>query len=71
MSGYQMLTARMFRDSASVEIPVGLYVGLDREPRGRCCLCRTRRVLYRVRVVSSLGAGDTEARCRACWGMLE
>lgn len=58
---------------AGVLASVYATVAIERRAlRGRCYICHTRRVLYRVSV--SIGLGDpcpTEARCAPCWGIRE
>lgn len=56
---------------AAVTAFVGLNLGVHREARGNCFVCRTRRVLYRLTVWSGSDGLEerTEARCAPCWGI--
>ena len=56
----------------SLAVRVGFMAEIARRPRrGRCFVCRKRRVLYLI-VVRHLGeSSGTEARCAPCWGIRE
>ena len=54
------------------DVTTRVHVGLVRQPRGYCFVCKLRRVLYRITVESYPHAPQaTEARCAPCWGIRE
>ena len=56
--------------SSFADVTTRVHVGLVREPRGHCFVCKLRRVRYRITVESlPHPAQATEARCGECWGL--